>query len=107
MTQVTEVFGLIAEVAIASGSKGIKDLPGVWDYSFGDWRIRVNGHAEAIDVDGSPLAPYTARIDRMGWPAAIVSPFEGQTIGHIEDEVIEALAGELARLSPKQEGLGL
>ena len=71
---VTVVFAMIASLADSKGVRNISKLPGLWSCDVDEkWKIELNGHNE--DMDDVP--PFSARIYYNGWPAGIISPYDG------------------------------
>lgn len=70
----TVVFAMIAALADTKGVRNINQLPGLWSCEVDEtWKVEVNGHNETID----DVPPFNARIFYNGWPAGIISPYDG------------------------------
>lgn len=71
----------------------MNQLPGLWEFDIGDkWHVKVNGHNKEI---GS-IAPFHAVAEYNGWPALMMSPFDGMSLmggdgERAEDMFIEAI----------------
>lgn len=93
---ITEVFGLICDLATANGASNIKDLPGCWTYRSGIDFIAVNGHpavTEAQVPDGGTVKvpPYGAVIFSNGWPVFMGNPFGGSVVMITEGQLLQRL----------------
>ena len=77
--KVSEIFHLIAELALKLGIKSIKDLSGCWEYQIDDrWKIFLNGHNKPMEIDSEILIkPYHCYIKYNGWPAGMINPKDG------------------------------
>lgn len=98
------VFGTIVEIALAAGARSIKDLPGCWEYDFGDWRISVNAHLKIIrNSRGLEVPSGEALIENTKYLAFAIVGFSGGAIGGFsEDELLADLTAELSRLKKEK-----
>lgn len=79
MVTITEVFGIIVELAESMGVQDINQEAACWEVDIDShWSISVNGHREAVTcVHGVNVAPFTAYLQYNGWPAGMITPLSG------------------------------
>jgi len=58
------------------GLPPIKEMPGgVWDATFGPWRMVVNANREPVTTpSGVTVDPYHTYVEYHGWPAGVLGP---------------------------------
>ena len=87
----TAIIGELANLAEAMGVSHINKLPGLWECKIDEkWSVKVNGHAETVEN----LPPYRCLVEYNGWPAGVVSPFDGVIAAGVdanEDALIKAI----------------
>ena len=91
---ISELYSLLADYCLSTGSSSIKDLPGCWEHAIGEhWWCAANGHREPIscsrDYEVEPVHFALFR-ERSAWPTAIVGPHAGVVIGAYNTPAIEA-----------------
>lgn len=95
----SKAFALIAELAIARGAAPLSKHVGCWETDIApNWRIALNGHGTPTkSALGVNVPPFTACIERDGWPVGVIGPYDGAIVGgiRVEDELIAALEGAL------------
>lgn len=76
---VTEAFAEIAALAARLNIRDIGHMPGCWEQQIDEhWWIAVNGHcAETKCSFGEAVPPFSAYVRFNGWPAGIISQFDG------------------------------
>lgn len=93
---INEVFSRIIDVLLARGFKSIKDLPACAETKIDEhWEVAVNGHDFPIACShGVKVPPFTAYLQFNGWPAGLVTPYDGtMAAGQLANE--EALLAAL------------
>lgn len=93
---ISEVFALLAELALKNGAQSIKDLPDCYTLSIGEAFIAINGHADkrtAKVPDGGEIEvqPFCATMLWDGWPVYSGNPYSGCVICASEDELIRKI----------------
>lgn len=72
-----------------------------WEYSWGEWRLALNGHDdERRSSWGAPVPAYHLYVEWGGLPVMLLTPRGGTTLGtgDPEGDFIEAVKAECARL---------
>lgn len=96
MSGVSELFFACIGVAINSGSP--RPLPDSHTHEFkvGDveWKLEITG----AETTHATIPPMHALIWRNGLPAALVGPRSGTVTAGSEDQLIQAMKDEAARL---------
>ena len=79
----------LCQLCLARGVRNIKTLPGLCHVPINDqWEAWINGRDEVLPTDGGvEVKPFHAYVEYNGWPAGIVSAYDG-----------EFVAGEAANL---------
>lgn len=94
---ISELYSLLVDYCLSTGSSSIKDLPGCWEHAVGEhWWCAANGHQQPISCSRDYAVPpfhFALFRERSAWPTAIVGPYAGAIIGAdnaqaIEDELI-------------------
>lgn len=84
------VFLKLADLALAHGIKGIKQLPACWEVQIDEhWWAAVNGHDKPTACSRSvmPVPAFSAYLQFNGWPAGMLDPFGGfLAAGHLANE---------------------
>lgn len=98
--QASEAFGLIADVAIATGAAPLNKHAGCWELDLGAWWIAVNGHGDGAKrcSRGPEVLPFNAYVEFNGWPAGLFDLCGGvMAAGEAANEgtLIEALRAKL------------
>lgn len=93
---VSEAFMAIVELGTALGIPPLCQHVGCWEHRLDDrWFIAVNGHRTPMKTAaGVEVPPFTAYVERDGWPAGLINPSGGAMVGYdgeAEDELIAAL----------------
>lgn len=99
---VLETFDLLAQLAIARDAVPLSKHAGCWECQIGkQWWAAINGQKAAVKCSRGPeVEPYHAYIEFNGWPAGILSPFEGtMAAGAVANEatLCQAIREELER----------
>jgi len=69
----------IAELANSLGASPVNQYSGAWEYQIDDaWKVAVNGHEKPVMVDGLELPPFHILVWYNGWPAGIMTPYDGE-----------------------------
>lgn len=101
--RVCTVFYAVSKLCEVLKESPIKDK--VWEHKIDDhWFIKINGHGK--DMEGIP--PFHMTIEYDGFPAGILSPFEGTIVAGEavnEDAFIEAVEKKLAGLGVSMDDL--
>jgi len=108
-SSIPEVFGLVAELALALGVENIKSRPGLWVHPIdGNWTVAVNAHNEPIVVAPPycgevEVPPYSMAIWWHGWIAGMLNAGGGEMAAHPdplganEDRLIADLKAAIAK----------
>ncbi len=93
---ISELFLECCNVAVAAGSpKPLGDsFRHEWRAADVDWALEITGAKTTHET----LPAMHALIQRNGFPAGIIAPTSGTVIAGTEDETIDALTAECARL---------
>jgi len=76
---ISNVFNAIVDLALTLGVRSIKDLPACWEHQVDDeWFIAINGHdTEQRTTNGNRVLPFHCYIEYNGWPAGLITPYDG------------------------------
>ncbi len=91
--EVSELFMLIAALAVREGGKDISDHEGCWEHDINEkWRVAVNGHEETVKTEfGLSVPPYAALITHLDFPVGILNAVGGHMLYGVEDNLIKRL----------------
>jgi hypothetical protein len=93
----SELFDLIARVAIAEGAAPLNKRIGCWEWELGEWSIAVNGHnAPTKTSDGVEVPAFNAYVAHGDLPCGFVDPFGGVMLAGAENDLIADLKQWLA-----------
>lgn len=72
------VLNLLPLLVLALGAAPLNKHAGCWEHQIDEsWRVAINGHREAHDVEGVSLPPFHIYLEYNGWPAGILHPLTG------------------------------
>lgn len=79
MTQVCEVFAVLAELCRKLEAAPANKHPDCWEVQIDDtWWVAFNGHDEPRRCGtGEMVKPFTCYVTFNGWPAGVFTPFGG------------------------------
>lgn len=91
----------IAELSRALGMETISNLTTAWEHQVDEkWKVAVNGQKETVTVDKLKIPPFHFAVWYNGWPAGLMSPFDGTFAAGSEaneDTFIAALDAAIER----------
>lgn len=99
-------FASVIYLALAAKCPPVSTLPGCWEYSFGSWRIAMNGHQgqEVATTWGVKVPGLMVYVEFNEWPAGMLTAAGGViAAGDVanKDAFIAALEAETVRLGGK------
>lgn len=85
-------YKALVEVALASGARDIRSLPGCFEYQIdARWWMASNGHTTPRKTsNGATVPPFAIYVERDGMPAALIELTGGTALGDLEAELIAA-----------------
>ena len=104
MSDISEAFALIVDLAIVRGAKTpLRDhYAACWESDVDDtWRVSFNGHSEPrMSSTGAKVPGFEVFVEYNGWPAGLIGPAGGVIAagaGANEDALIAALRAAIDR----------
>lgn len=104
---ISQAFSLAVDCAIKRGAVSIKDLPGCFEFSVGEWDIAINGHGETMQALDPPAAvpPYSVfAVHKVTCVVLCCDARGGDALGGAEDRLIADLERDLEATALAEKG---